>query len=199
MFLLTTNVKKEPALTFWFNEFATNRVDIRMCGLVSFGTFVIFPTENNKNVHHFLRVDSWFSWTTDNGCRGATRCTMPGAGTVAGRALRHLPERRSTNVTRFMREVQAETKAPRAAVRFPPFPSPPPYAWRLSNATRYTNPVPMDRPQGPVMWVTFAPANLSISPAEETPTVPRIAAPSVIPANTQLASDTTGSDYPLNQ
>ena len=107
----------------------------------------------------------------------------------------------STRLTR--EEWHSHASAHRIGTRtnpriLPPFPSPPPYAWHLSNATRYLNPVPMDRPQGPVTWVTFIPAALSIPPAEETPTIPQITTPSAVPGSDQLASDTTDADPPVN-
>ena len=107
----------------------------------------------------------------------------------------------STRLTR--EEWHSHASAHRIGTRtnpsiLPPFPSPPPYAWHLSNATRYSNPVPMDRPQGPVTWVAFIPAALGISPAEETPTIPQITTPSAVPGSDQLASATTDADPPVN-
>ena len=78
----------------------------------------------------------------------------------------------------------------------PPFPSPPPHAWRLSNAVRHTNPVPMDRPQGPVMWVKFAPVNRNVPPAEETPAGSRTTIPSAVPDSDQPTSDTPRINEP---
>ena len=90
----------------------------------------------------------------------------------------------STQLTRD--EWRSHASAHRIGTRtnpsiLPPFPSPPPYAWRLSNAARYSSPVPMDRPRGPVTWVTFVPAAMSTPPAEETPTASRITTPSAAP------------------
>ena len=103
----------------------------------------------------------------------------------------------STQLTRD--EWRSHASAHRIGTRtnpsiLPPFPSPPPYAWRLSNATRYSSPVPMDRPRGPVTWVAFVPAAMSTPPAEEAPTVSRVTTPSAAPDSDQLASDTADVD-----
>jgi len=103
----------------------------------------------------------------------------------------------STQLTRD--EWRSHASAHRIGTRtnpsiLPPFPSPPPYAWRLSNATRYSSPVPMDRPRGPVTWVTFVPAAMSTPPAEEAPTVSRVTTPSAAPDSDQLTSDTADVD-----
>ena len=76
----------------------------------------------------------------------------------------------------------------------PPFPSPQLLhgAYLMRYGTR-TQSLWTALNQGPVMWVKFAPANLSVSPAEETRTGPRITTPSAVPGSDQLTSDTAGS------
>ena len=76
------------------------------------------------------------------------------------------------------------------------FPSPPPHAWHLSNAIRYTNPIPMDRPQGPVMWVKLAPMNQNVPPAGKAPAGSQATSPSAVPGGGQPASDPPGTGDP---
>ena len=80
----------------------------------------------------------------------------------------------------------------------PPFPSPPPYAWHLSNATRYTNPVPMDRPRGPITWVPFVPTALDTPPAEIRRENPQITAPSATLDSDRPTRDATDAESPAD-